>query len=210
MSTASPTVLEPDWFTRPTCVVAADLVGKVLCRELTDSDGQQKTLRMRISETEAYIGQDDPACHSHAGTRTARTEIMYEQGGVFYVYLTYGVHHMLNLVSGAAESPESVLIRAGFLTEDSDRLINEQQLSPDKQFTHPKQFAGPGKLTKRLQIDRELYGKPISPDSSVWVEDDSCQPPVSVRPRIGIDYAGDAKDWLLRYIWTDHPSLSKN
>ena len=210
MSTASPTVLEPDWFTRPTCVVAADLVGKVLCRELTDSDGQQKTLRMRISETEAYIGQDDPACHSHAGTRTARTEIMYEQGGVFYVYLTYGVHHMLNLVSGAAESPESVLIRAGFLTEDSDRLINEQQLSPDKQFTHPEQFAGPGKLTKRLQIDRELYGKPISPDSSVWVEDDSCQPPVSVRPRIGIDYAGDAKDWLLRYIWTDHPSLSKN
>lgn len=210
MSTASSTVLEPDWFTRPTCVVAADLIGKVLCRRLTDSDGQQKTLRMRISETEAYIGQDDPACHSHAGTRTARTEIMYEQGGVFYVYLTYGVHHMLNLVSGAAESPESVLIRAGFLTEDSDRLINEQQLSPNKQLTHPKQFAGPGKLTKRLQIDRDLYGKPITPDSSVWVEDDSCQPPVSVRPRIGIDYAGDAKYWLLRYIWTDHPSLSKN
>jgi len=210
MSTASSTVLEPDWFTRPTCVVAADLIGKVLCRKLTDSDGQQKTLRMRISETEAYIGQDDPACHSHAGTRTARTEIMYEQGGVFYVYLTYGVHHMLNLISGSVESPESVLIRAGFLTDDSDRLIEEQQLSPDKQFTHPKQFAGPGKLTKRLQIDRDLYGKPISPASEVWIENDGCQPPVSLRPRIGIDYAGDAKDWLLRCIWTDHPSLSKN
>ena len=210
MSTASSTVLDPDWFTHPTCVVAADLIGKVLCRQLTDSDGQQKTLRMRISETEAYIGQDDPACHSHAGTRTARTEIMYEQGGVFYVYLTYGVHHMLNLISGSVESPESVLIRAGFLTDDSDRLIEEQQLSPDKQFTHSKQFAGPGKLTKRLQIDRDLYGKPISPASEVWIEDDSCQPPVSLRPRIGIDYAGDAKDWLLRYIWTDHPSLSKN
>jgi DNA-3-methyladenine glycosylase len=210
MSTASSTVLEPDWFTRPTCVVAADLIGKVLCRQLTDSDGQQKTLRMRISETEAYIGQDDPACHSHAGTRTARTEIMYEQGGVFYVYLTYGVHHMLNLISGSVESPESVLIRAGFLTDDSDRLIEEQQLSPDKQFTHPKQFAGPGKLTKRLQIDRDLYGKPISPISEVWIEDDDCHPPILLRPRIGIDYAGDAKDWLLRYIWTDHPSLSKN
>jgi len=210
MSTASSTVLEPDWFTRPTCVVAADLIGKVLCRQLTDSDGQQKTLRMRISETEAYIGQDDPACHSHAGTRTSRTEIMYEQGGVFYVYLTYGVHHMLNLISGSVESPESVLIRAGFLTDDSDRLIEEQQLSPDKQFTHLKQFAGPGKLTKRLQIDRDLYGKPISPASEVWIEDDGCQPPVSLRPRIGIDYAGDAKDWLLRYIWTEHPSLSKN
>ncbi|AMN66465.1 DNA-3-methyladenine glycosylase [Psychrobacter sp. P11G5] len=203
------TVLEPIWFTRPTCVVAADLVGKVLCRQLTDSDGEVKTLRMRISETEAYIGEDDPACHSHAGTRTSRTEIMYEQGGVFYVYLTYGVHHMLNLISGPAESPESVLIRAGFLTDCSDRLIDEQHLSADKQLTHSKQFAGPGKLTKRLQIDRTLYSKTISPASNVWIEDDGCQPPLSLRPRIGIDYAGDAKDWLLRYVWTDHPSLSK-
>ena len=210
MSKSMPiTILEPMWFTRPTCVVAADLIGKILCRQLTDSDGKVKVLRMRIAETEAYIGEDDPACHSHAGSRTARTEIMYEQGGVFYVYLTYGVHHMLNLVSGAEESPESVLIRAGFSTDDSDRLMEEQFLSTNKQLTHPKQLAGPGKLTKRLQIDRELNGKSISAESAAWIEDDGCQPPVSLRPRIGIDYAGDAKDWLLRYIWTDHPSLSK-
>ena len=202
-------ILEPAWFSRPTCVVAADLIGKVLCRQLTDSDGKQKILRMRISETEAYIGEGDAACHAHAGTRTVHTEIMYSQGGVFYVYLTYGIHHMLNLVSGTAESPEAVLIRAGFLTDDSARLIDEQLLSADKQLTDPKQFAGPGKLTKRLQIDRELYGAPIMPASGLWVEDDGCQPPVSLRPRIGIDYAGTAKDWLLRYVWTDHPSLSK-
>ena len=201
--------LEPLWFTRPTCVVAADLIGKVLCRRLIDSDGTEKILRMRISETEGYIGAADPACHAHAGTRTSRTNIMYEPGGVFYVYLTYGIHHMLNLVSGAAQSPESVLIRAGFVTDDSDCLTDEQQWRPRKQRTDPKQFAGPGKLTKRLHIDRDLYGKPIASASDVWVEDDGCQPPVSLRPRIGIDYAGDAKDWLLRYIWTDHPSLSK-
>lgn len=209
MSTASSTVLDPSWFTRPTCAVAADLVGKVLCRKLIDTDGAAKVLRMRISETEAYIGEDDPACHSHAGTRTARTEIMYERGGVFYVYLTYGIHHMLNCITGKVESPESVLIRSGFLTEDSDRLLDEQRLSLDKQLSHPKQFAGPGKLTKRLQIDRQLYGKPITPASAVWIEDDGCTPPISLRPRIGIDYAGDAKEWLLRYVWTDHPSLSK-
>ncbi|WP_201511493.1 DNA-3-methyladenine glycosylase [Psychrobacter alimentarius] len=209
MSTASSTVLEPAWFTRPTCVVAADLVGKVLCRKLIDTDGTSKILRMRISETEAYAGLADPACHSHAGTRTERTEIMYAEGGVFYVYLTYGIHHLLNMITAAAESPESVLIRAGFLTEDSDRLIDEQYQSADKQLTHPKQFAGPGKLTKRLQIDRDLYGKSIEPASDVWIEDDGCVPPISLRPRIGIDYAGDAKDWLLRYVWTDHPSLSK-
>lgn len=204
-----PIILETSWFTRPTCVVAADLIGKVLCRQLTDSDGTVKVLRMRISETEAYIGEGDAACHAHAGTRTARTEVMYQQGGVFYVYLTYGIHHMLNLVTGMAESPEAVLIRAGFLTDNSDRLVDEQQLSTDKQLTHLKQFAGPGKLTLRLEIDRGLYGKPIEPESGVWVEDDGCQPPVSLRSRIGIDYAGEAKDWLLRYIWTDHPSLSK-
>ena len=208
-SQAASIVLEPSWFARPTCVVAADLIGKVLCRELIDSDGQQKILRMRISETEAYIGEGDAACHAHAGTRTLRTEIMYHIGGVFYVYLTYGIHHMLNLVSGPTESPEAVLIRAGFLTENSARLIDEQLLDTNKQLNHIKQLAGPGKLTKGLQIDRTLYGKPITPASKVWVEDDGCQPPVSLRPRIGIDYAGEAKEWLLRYIWTDHPSLSK-
>ena len=205
-------ILKPAWFSRPTCVVAADLIGKVLCRQLTDSDGKQKILRMRISETEAYIGEGDAACHAHAGTRTARTEIMYSQGGVFYVYLTYGIHHMLNLVSGPAESPEAVLIRAGFFTEDSERLLDEQLLSADKPLSplkEIKQLAGPGKLTKHLQINRDLYGEPITPASEVWIEDDGCQPPISLRPRIGIDYAGEAKDWLLRYIWTDHPSLSK-
>ncbi|WP_201624451.1 DNA-3-methyladenine glycosylase [Psychrobacter immobilis] len=205
-------ILEPAWFSRPTCVVAADLIGKVLCRQLTDSDGKQKILRMRISETEAYIGEGDAACHAHAGTRTARTEIMYNQGGVFYVYLTYGIHHMLNLVSGPAESPEAVLIRAGFFTEDSECLLDEQLLSADKPLSplkEIKQLAGPGKLTKHLQINRDLYGKPITLASGVWIEDDGCQPPISLRPRIGIDYAGEAKDWLLRYIWTDHPSLSK-
>lgn len=209
MMNTSPAVLKPDWFTRPTCVVAADLVGKVLCRQLIDTDGQPKILRMRISETEAYIGENDPACHSHAATRTPRTEIMYAQSGVLYVYLTYGVHHMLNIITDLADSPESVLIRAGFLTKDSDRLLEEQSLEVSKQLTHPKQLAGPGKLTKRLQIDRNLYGKSISPESAVWVEDDGCKPPVSLRPRIGIEYAGEAKDWLLRYVWSDHPSLSK-
>ena len=89
MSTASSTILEPHWFTRPTCVVAADLIGKVLCRRLIDSDGTEKVLRMRISETEGYIGAADPACHAHAGTRTSRTKIMYEPGGVFSVSYTH-------------------------------------------------------------------------------------------------------------------------
>lgn len=209
MATDSSTVLDPSWFTRPTCVVAADLIGKILCRRMTDTDGQDKVLRMRITETEGYIGLQDTACHTHAGSRTPRTEIMYAEGGVFYIYLTYGIHHMLNLVTSEAESPESVLIRAGFLTEDSDRLLDEMDKPPREQLTHHSQFAGPGKLTKRLAVSRDLSSLPIAPDTGLWVEDDGCRPPVALRPRIGIDYAGDAKDWLLRYIWPEHPSLSK-
>ncbi|WP_298980133.1 DNA-3-methyladenine glycosylase [uncultured Psychrobacter sp.] len=205
-------ILEPSWFARPTCVVAADLIGKVLCRRITDTDSVPKVLRVRITETEAYIGEQDGsvAAHLAKGKKgNSLADIMYAEGGVFYTYLTYGVHLMLNLVSGTAESPESVLIRAGFLAEDSERLLEEQNLSSDKQLTHIKQFAGPGKLTKRLQIDRALYGSSIAPESGVWIEDDGCLPPVSLRPRIGIDYAGEAADWLLRYVWTAHPSLSK-
>ncbi|MGP4787828.1 DNA-3-methyladenine glycosylase [Psychrobacter sp. 1Y11] len=207
-----PVILEPSWFARPTCVVAADLIGKVLCRRITDTDNVQKTLRVRITETEAYIGYEDESVTAHLAKGkkgNSLADIMYVEGGVFYVYLTYGVHLMLNLVSGAAESPESVLIRAGFLAEDSERLLEERNLSSDKQLSYIKQFAGPGKLSKRLQIDRALYGAPIAPESGVWVEDDGCLPSVSLRPRIGIDYAGEAADWLLRYVWADHPSLSK-
>ena len=209
VTSSQPIILPSSWFARPTCVVAADLIGKILCRQLIDTDGKQKILRMRISETEAYIGAADGSVQAHVAKGGDKSEIMYCEGGIFYVYLTYGVHYMLNLISGSAESPESVLIRAGFLTDSSDRLADEQQLTVDKQLTHIKQFAGPGKLTKHLQINRDLYGQYISPESGVWVEDDGCEPPVSLRPRIGIDYAGEAKDWLLRYIWTDHPSLSK-
>lgn len=202
-------VLDQSYFLRPTCVVAADLVGKVLCRRLPERGGSHKVLRMCVTETEAYIGASDPACHTHAGTRTPRTEVMYSEGGVFYIYLTYGVHHMLNIVTSQAGSAEAVLIRAGFLLEDSEVLAEDALLPSGKQLRHIKALAGPGKLTKRLQITKALYGQPITPQSGLWLEDDGIVPPVCLRPRIGIDYAGDAKDWLLRYVWSDHDSLSK-
>lgn len=206
--------LSQSWFMRPTVVVAADLIGKILCRRLTDEEGCVKTLKMRITETEAYIGLDDPACHSHAGTRTKRTETMYQQGGIFYVYLTYGIHHMLNIVTSRQDSPEAVLIRAGFLLADNDiltedTLAEDTKLNGDKKTSHIKALAGPGKLTKRLNIDRSLNTQKVAIQTGLWIEDDGCLPPVSLRPRIGIDYAGEAKDWLLRFVWIQHPSLSK-
>lgn len=205
------TVLPPDWFTRPTCVVSADLIGCLLCRRLPDG----RVIRARITETEGYIGKGDSACHAHLGRRTARTEIMFHTGGVIYVYFTYGIHYMLNLVSYIEGEPEAVLIRAAFVesittpTEVIDQSNLDAQDTETQALFQMKWLAGPGKLTKGLAINKTLYGLPLTPESGLWIERDQTQPPVSLRPRIGIDYAGEAKDWLLRYVWTGHPSLSK-
>lgn len=182
------TVLPPEWFARPTVVVAADLIGCLLCRQLADG----RVVRARISETEAYIGAVDPASHAHLRRRTARTEPMFARGGIFYVYFTYGIHDMLNLVTHVEGEPEAVLIWAAFVEGEDLRRC-----------------AGPAKLTKALAITRALNTLPIEPASGLWVEQDGCRPVVQVRPRIGIAYAGEASGWLLRYIWADHPSLSK-
>ena len=99
--------LDYDVFHRPCPEVARDLVGKVLAHRLPDGTA----LRLRISETEAYCGEDDTACHAHKG-RTNRTEVMYMDAGTIYIYLCYGVHWLLNIVTGEENQPEAVLIRA--------------------------------------------------------------------------------------------------
>lgn len=129
-----------------------------------------------ITEVEAYHGESDLACHASKG-RTARTEVMYGNGGCWYVYLCYGVHEMLNLVVGPPGNPAAVLIR-GLDT------VN-----------------GPGRLTKRLKIDRRLNGAPALPGSGLHLEDHGIKVPrarLRCGPRIGVDYAGPvwaAKPW---------------
>lgn len=158
--------LDYDFYHRPCLEVAHDLVGKVLvCGER----------RLRISETEAYCGENDTACHAHKG-RTKRTEVLYAQAGTIYIYLCYGVHWLLNIVTGEEEQPEAVLIRA---CVDAD---------------------GPGKLTKKLGITGELNRRSACDDPALWIEDDgfSCQ--VVTDKRVGIGYASQAdQDRLWRF-----------
>jgi DNA-3-methyladenine glycosylase len=155
-----------------TVAVARDLLGKLLVRARPDGSVD----RCRIVEVEAYHGIEDLACHASRG-RTARTEVMFAPGGVWYVYLCYGVHELLNLVTGPAGHPAAVLIR-GLDT-----------------------VTGPGRLTRALEIDRRLNARPAAPDSGLWLEDDGFRPArASIRatPRIGVDYAGpvwSAKKW---------------
>ena len=147
--------LDQNFFRRPCVEVARDLVGKVLVH-----NGN----RLRITETEAYCGEQDTACHASKG-RTKRTEVMYMEAGTVYVYLCYGMHWMLNLVTGEAEQPEAVLIRAC------------------------REAPGPGKLTKKLGITGELNRASVVSSDVLWVEDDGFSCSVSTAPRLGIGYA---------------------
>ena len=149
------------FYHRPCPDVARDLVGKVLVRRV---DGYE--LPLRITETEAYCGEADTACHAHKG-RTNRTEVMYREAGTIYVYLCYGVHWMLNIVTGEVEQPEAVLIRAC-----------------------EGKFNGPGKLTKALSITGQLNRGSILGDE-LWIEDDGFSCAVAKDTRVGIGYASE-------------------
>ncbi len=188
-SIASQQVLEHDWFRRPTAVVAADLIGCYLCRRM--DDGQ--VIRAVITETEAYLGIIDSACHSFEGRHTPRTSVMYKQAGTVYVYLIYGLHYLLNIVTTEVGQPEAVLIRAVCMEDEPI-----------------KRGAGPAKLTKFLNIDKRLNNHLLGEKLGLWVEAKTNQQvPVSVAKRVGIDYAGEAAHWLMRFYWTGHGSVSK-
>jgi DNA-3-methyladenine glycosylase len=148
-----------EFYHRPCLVVAEALVGKILVRQL--EDGTQ--LRLRITETESYCGEADTACHAHKG-RTKRTDVMYMDAGTIYVYLCYGMHWILNIVTGETDEPEAVLIRACL------------------------EKNGPGKLTKALQITGNLNRGSILGDE-LWVEDDGFACQVVTDKRVGIGYA---------------------
>jgi DNA-3-methyladenine glycosylase len=148
-----------------TVAIARGLIGQVLVRR--HADGQET--RHVITETEAYCGEEDLACHARAG-RTLRTDVMYRAGGIWYVYLCYGIHEMLNLVTGPEDFPAAVLIRG---VADA---------------------RGPGRLTKALEIGRALNGlSATSAESGLWIEAGEVRVPASriqATPRIGVDFAG--------------------
>lgn len=154
------------------------LLGKYLVRRLDDD----RVEAGMITEVEAYDGERDLACHARVG-RTPRTLPLYQPAGIWYVYLCYGIHEMLNLVVGPPDWPAAVLIRG----------VDE---------TH-----GPGRVTKRFAINRALNGLPAEPASGLWLEDREVRVParkVQATPRIGVDYAGEIwarKPW--RFVMMD-------
>jgi len=167
------TILQKSFFERPTVVVAKELLGKYLVRKR----GSKKIACM-IVETEAYDGFKDKASHAHRG-KTARNEVMFGHAGHWYVYFTYGMHFMLNVVTGKREYPAAVLIR-GVLCNG-------------------KIMDGPAKLTKFLKIDKILNTLPAVKKSGLWIENRGVKvksSEIKRTPRIGVHYAGE---------WTKKP-----
>ncbi|NLM63340.1 MAG: DNA-3-methyladenine glycosylase [Mollicutes bacterium] len=154
--------LSTKFYTQNVLEVAPQLIGKLLVRKLNDGT----IIKTRITETEAYKGEEDTACHARFG-KTKRNQNMYESGGITYIYLCYGIHHLLNVITGKKDEPQAVLIRA---TED---------------------YNGPGKLTKALSIDKTLNGLDLSASDELWIEDDGLKVEYITDKRVGIDYACD-------------------
>lgn len=154
--------LSPECYALPAPQLAPLLIGKTLCRKI----GEEVT-RLRITETEAYCGEADTACHAHRG-KTPRTSVMYEAGGIAYVYLCYGIHFLLNVVCAAKGEPEAVLIRG------------------------VEGIPGPGRVTKALQINMDFNRENFTASDRLWLEDNDPLP-YTTTPRIGIKYAS-AKD----------------
>ena len=198
-------MLEKDFFNRDTLTVAKDLLGKVIIR-----NDNGIVYRAKIVETEAYLGIEDRAAHSFGDRKTERTKIMYEDAGTIYVYQTYGIHFMLNFVTRDIGIPEAVLIRGVEPLNEFDNISLNRfgKIYKDLSAYQKKNLTnGPGKLTKALNIDKNLNGKNLFKDE-LYLEDDASIFDIIIDKRIGIDYAKEAINYPYRFYIKENPYVS--
>lgn len=189
------TILNRDFYTRDTLQVACALLGKKLVRRINGAE-----LSGIIVETEAYCGEVDSACHAHRG-KTPRNAVMYGEAGHAYVYFTYGMHYLINIVTAAQGEPHAVLLRA-VLPLTGVGEMEARRKRKGAQLTN-----GPAKLCQALGIDKSFNGWDLTRGEELWVEDYKTVPAKSIlaTPRIGIDYAKkEHRDALWRFLakWT--------
>lgn len=175
--------LKPEYYLNEDVVgLAKDLLGKVLYTKI----GDEITAGI-IVETEAYFGIKDKASHAYGGRRTNRTETMYDEGGIAYVYLCYGMHHLFNVVTSVENDPHAVLIR-GIEPLIGIEIIEERRNMP---YAKGVISAGPGSAAKALGIDKSFNAKNLSGDD-IWIEDHGVkynEEDIAATPRVGIAYA---------------------
>lgn len=186
--------LPPAYYQQDDVVALAhDLLGKVLCTRINE-----QVTKGTITETEAYDGVTDKACHAYGGRRTARTEIMFHEGGLAYVYLCYGIHHLFNIVTGKEGDPKAVLIRGVVPFEGLETMLERRNRPPMKRLA-----AGPGTVSQALGVHTRHSGISLQ-DDAIWLEDHGIGVPeneIQIGPRIGVDYAGEDALLPYRFVW---------
>jgi DNA-3-methyladenine glycosylase len=162
--------------------ISRELIGKALCSKI-----EGRVTKALITETEAYAGVGDKASHAYGGRRTKRTEPMFASGGIAYVYLCYGIHHLFNVVTGDAGTPHAVLIRAGLPLEGLPLM----QRRRGRRATEKTLLAGPGSLAQALGITTRMTGESLL-NGRIWIEDCGLEfdrEQLKQGPRVGVDYA---------------------
>ena len=187
-----PDKLPRDFFLHETVSVARALLGCVLWRKIG-----REVLAARIVETEAYLGANDAASHARRGLRSERNKSMYLHGGHAYVYLSYGMHWCLNVVTNEADIAEAVLLRGAQPLKGIESM-QERRPKAKREFDL---MNGPGKLCSAMEIDRKLDGEPLD-GNRLWLtarDIEIAEDDIAVTPRIGVDNSGDAAHWPLRF-----------
>ena len=194
--------LSRDFYIREDTIrIARDLLGKVIV--VPDLEGRR--VSGMIVETEAYLGLDDRAAHSYNGRRTPRNEATYLKGGHAYVFFIYGMYYQLNVVTGPADHPHVVLLRAVEPVEGIEIMRDRRGPMNDRNLT-----SGPGKLCIALDIDRSMNSEDLL-GKKVWIEDYRTfgDKEIAIGKRIGIDYAGDDAEKLWRFWVRGNEFVSK-
>ena len=189
--------LKRSFFARPTLQVAPELLGKILVYH----DNSGRRLEGRLVEVEAYIGEDDPACHASVG-RTPRNEIMYGPPGFLYVYFTYGNHYMLNFVTESKGFPAAVLVRGMEPITGVETMMKNRNVADVREVA-----SGPGKLARALGVTTRQKGLDLTGNRIFLLDAGRAEGRIWRSPRIGIGDNGADKLW--RFYIKDNPHVSK-
>lgn len=193
-----PKILNRSFYERDSCLVAKELLGTQLVRQL-----REETLRGKIVEVEAYYGKDDPASHASTEGKTNRNRIMWTKPGTAYVYLIYGVHHLFNVVTEPEGEAGAVLIRAVEPLAGAEKMTELRDLKKGKGLTD-----GPGKLTQALKITDEYNGWDLTEGNRLWLErGERGEAKIRRSGRIGISRGEELK---YRFFLEGNPFLSNN
>lgn len=199
--------LSREFYDRDTLEVAKELLGKNLVTTENNIITSGK-----IVEVEAYMGLEDKAAHSYGGRRTKRVEVMYGKPGVAYVYFIYGLYYCMNVVAREEGIAQAVLIRAVEPLEGKE-VMSKRRFNKNYDELKKREIinltSGPSKLCMALNIDKSMNGEDLLGDRIYIEEGNKEKFEIGESPRIGIDYAEEAKDYPWRFFISDNPYVSK-